>query len=185
MPAGAALEAQHHLRVVVEPAAGHEGGQLGGQRLELEAGHELREVEGMRADIADRAAGPGAGGVGPPVGLLALDRLGQPVLGVFDLHEPYRPERAVGDHRPRLPDHRVAGVVVGQHEERVRLGRGPREVAGLVEGARQRLVADDVDAAGEERLGGRRVHVVRRDDRHRLDAVGAGASASAIASKSS
>ena len=41
----------------------------------------------------------------------------------------------------------------------------------------QRLVADDVDAGLDEGAGDREVQVVRRDDRHRVDAVAAVAGA--------
>ena len=81
------------------------------------------------------------------------------------------PSRPVGDHGARLPDHRVAGVVVGEHEERVRLGRRLLQPLRLGERRGQRLVADHVDAALEELARGRGVHVVGRDDRDRLDAV--------------
>jgi hypothetical protein len=74
------------------------------QALEREAGHEAGQVEGMGADVADRAAqAPTAGSVRQS-GLLVvlfLDR--QPVLRIFDLHHPdpaelaaFAPSRAPG-----------------------------------------------------------------------------------------
>ena len=40
------------MAVVIDAAAGDEGGEVGGERVEGEAGHEVREVEGMCADVA-------------------------------------------------------------------------------------------------------------------------------------
>ena len=47
------------------------------------------------------------------------------------------------------------------------------EGLGFLQVQGQRLVANDVDAGVYEGLGRRHVHVVGRDDGHRLDAVGA------------
>ncbi len=100
-----------------------------------------------------------------------LHRRRQPVLGVFHLHHPELAQDPFGHHRPRLSDHRIAGVVVGQHEERIGLGRHLRQLLRLGQRRGQRLVADHVDATPEELAGRRRMHVVGRHDRHRLDAV--------------
>ena len=121
---------------------------------------------------------PDRAGIGAPVGLLLaglLERLGQPVLRVLDLHDADLAELAGAHHLARLPHHRVAGVVVRHGEDEPGLARrSVGELPRLLQRRRQRLVADDVDAGLEEGRGGRRVHVVRRDDRHRLDAVLAG-----------
>ena len=95
----------------------------------------------------------------------------QPVLRVFDLHEPDLANVPPRDHRARLTDQRIAGVVMGQDKERVCLFGGGGQLLCLGHRGGQRLVADDVDAALEEldRRGG--VHVVRRDDGHRLNPV--------------
>ncbi len=45
------------------------------------------------------------------------------------------------------------------------------QLLGLSQRGRERLVADHVDALPQERLGDREVHVIRRHDRDRLDAV--------------
>jgi hypothetical protein len=102
---------------------------------------------------------------------LVLELGGQPILGVLGLHEPELAEQPVGHHGPRLADHRVAGVVVGQHEHAARTVDQLGELPRLLQARGQRLVADDVDAALEERLGGVVVEVVRRHDRHHVDAV--------------
>ena len=103
---------------------------------------------------------------------LRVHGLGEPVLGVFHLHQPDPPEQPLGYGRARLSDHGVAGVVVRQHEDGVRSRRRLGNLPRLLERRGQRLVADHVDAAGEKRLCRRRMHMVRCDDRDRLHAVG-------------
>src|SRR5204862_3934495 len=63
-------EAKHHLNVVVEAAAGDEGGELRAQLADLKTGDVSGELERVRADVADAAARAGARRVGPPFGLL-------------------------------------------------------------------------------------------------------------------
>ena len=75
MPLRAGGEAQHHVGVVVEPPARHEGVQVGGQVGDLVAGDEVGEVVGMGADVADRAGGAGARRIGAPLGLLVAGLL--------------------------------------------------------------------------------------------------------------
>ena len=139
-----------------------------------QTGDEGGEVHGVRGDVAGAAGRAGASGVGAPARLLLagiLELGGQPVLGVLGLHDPHRAELPVGHHLPGLPDHRVAGVIVGQREDAARLVHQLGELARVLERRGHRLVADDVDAAIEERLGGREVDVVGRDDRHHVDPV--------------
>ena len=81
------------------------------------------------------------------------------------------PEQAVGDHLACLPDHGIAGVVVGQHEHAAGLVHEFGELACILKRGGQRLVADDVNAAFKECLRGRKMHVVGRDDRHCVDPV--------------
>ena len=102
-----------------------------------------------------------------------FERFGQPVLCVLDLDDTDLAEQAVLHPLPGLPHHRIAGVVVGDGEDAPVL-RGQRfEAARFLDRRCQRLVADDVDAGLQERLGHRRVQMVRRDDGDRLDAVAA------------
>ena len=89
----------------------------------------------MGADVADGAAGAGALGVGAPGGLLVAGVGGsrQPVLRVLGLDDADLAERARLHQLARLPDQRIAGVVVGQEELCAVLGLDRGQRAGVVE----------------------------------------------------
>jgi len=76
-PFGAALEAQHDMHIVVELAPLHEARQVGAQRIQLQPADEAGDIVGVRADIAEAAAGTG------PLGIVAPDCLF--LAGVLDL----------------------------------------------------------------------------------------------------
>ena len=80
-------------------------------------------------------------------------------------------ELALLHHLARLPHHRIAGVVVREREDLAGFFDELGELLRLPQRRGQRLVADDVDAALQEGLRDGEVHVVRRDDGDRLDAV--------------
>ena len=141
---------------------------------ELEPGHVVGEVIGVGADVAERPAGARALRIGAPLGLLVaalLGRPGQPVLRIFDLHQPKDAEIAALDHLAHPAHQRIAGVIVGEGEEAARLLDRRLHPLGFGERHRQRLVADDVDARLQEGDGRPGVHVVGGDDRNRLDPV--------------
>ena len=107
--------AQLHLHMVIDAPAGHEGGQLGADPLWHEAGDELGELRRVRADVAEAACRAGQRGVGAPRGLLlagGFERLGEPVLRIFDLHDAHVAQLTRLDQRPRGADQRIAAVVV-------------------------------------------------------------------------
>lgn len=88
-PSRAALESQHHLRVVVQPAPVHKAAQPGSQLAYFHASDEFGQLIGMAADVTNAAACACAREVGAPVGLpLAADfqRPAEPVLRVLNLH---------------------------------------------------------------------------------------------------
>jgi hypothetical protein len=162
------------MAVVIDPAAGDESSQIGGERVERKAGDKVRQVEGMGPDVAGRTARPGPRGIGAPVGLLlagAFQGFGQPVLGIFDLDDPQLSELTPRDHGLGVADHRIAGVVVGEGEDHACGLGGFRQFLRLGQGGGQRLVADDMDAAFQELQGDRGMHVVRRHDGDGVDAV--------------
>ncbi len=125
----------------------------------------------MGADIADTAAGSGAAGVVAPFRLFGDDFLRQPFLRVFHLHYAERPERAFFDHGARLPDHGVAGVIMGQAEDEAGFGLQRHQRFGLFAAHGHRLVADDVEAEFQRQLCDGKVQVVRGDDRDGVDLI--------------
>ncbi len=128
----------------------------------------------MRADVADGAGRAAARGVGAPVGLLvagALELAREPALVVFHDHLAQRAELARADHRARLPHHGVAGVVVGDAEDRALCRHAGDQRIGLLARVDQRLVAHHVEAGLDEGPRHRVVHMVGRDDRDEVDAL--------------
>jgi hypothetical protein len=79
---------------------------------------------------------------------------------------------AAAHHRPRLPHHRIAGVVVGDAEDQPGL-RQLLQIQRLGQIVGQRLVADDINALLQKGFGDGVVAVVGRHDGDDLDAVGA------------
>ena len=77
---------------------------------DAQAGHVLRQVAPVRADVAERRRGAALRRVEPPrvVGVLE-----QPVLQVVAVHEVRRADVAAGDGLARLLHERVAAVVEG------------------------------------------------------------------------
>ena len=160
------------MGIVIDPPPRHEALQVGAERLQLQPADKAGQVIGMGADVADAAAGAGARRVGAPFGLFrpgGLQRLGQPVLRIFHLHHPQLAQFARRHHLARLAHHRIAGIVMGQDEQRLRALRRLQHPLGLGQRRGQRLVTDHVDAAFQEFPRRRVMHVVGGDDRHRLD----------------
>ena len=145
---------------------------------QLEPGDEAGEVDGVGADVGHvQPPGPSApGSVRHAACFWPVSSSGvvSQSCGVLGLHDPQ-----VGRARPpatiarACADHRVAGVVVRQHEHAARLPRPAAPAPAHRRGRGQRLVADHVDAGVEEGRGGGQVQVVGRDDGDHVDAVGA------------
>ena len=102
-----------------------------------------------------------------------LDARGHAGLYVLDLYRPDRTQRAIAHERARIASHRIRGIAVRDREHATVLARARDEIAGLGKSFRDRLVADDVEARIECGGGVGIVRIVRRHDRHRVDAVGA------------
>ena len=150
---------------------------LGGHIGDLEACHEADEIVCVRADIAHDERWPAPHGVVAPGERAVSVRIslaGPAALDVLDLDQLDHSEQAIGHHRFRLADHRVAGVVVREAEDETRVLDGGEHVDGLGEGVGDRLVADHVEAVTECRDRVRVMAVVRRHDRDDVGAVGAG-----------
>ena len=183
--AAGGAEAQQQLRIVVEPAAGDEVREVGSELGAFMPGDEFGEVEGVGADVAERPAG--AALAGSPRQSACFCRwsrsVGQPVLCVLGLDDADGAEFAGLDHLAGLPDHRIAGVVVGQAKSRPERCTELDEVAASRQRGGQGLVADHRDPGGEEGAGGGVVDVVGGDDGDRVNPVGAGGFVCAIAVK--
>ena len=130
----------------------------------------------MRADVADRPQRAAALGLEPPVPV-GVEQ--QPVLEVAAGDEPDVAEPAVGDELADVLVERVeADVEVDRVDEAAPRGQPRRARATLGRGHRQRLLADDVLAGGEDRLRLREVEVVGRGDVDDVDASGRRAASS-------
>ncbi len=126
---------------------------------DAQAADVLREVAPVRADVAERGRRPALVRLEPPrvVGVLE-----QPVLEVLADEELRPADVAARDREAGLLDERVPAVVEGHCMNDARLGRLVEQRARLGRGHRERLVGDDVFAAGERRGIHRIVQVVRR-----------------------
>ena len=143
--------------------------------LSVDAADIIGEVVGVGADVADRAAGARALGIDAPFRLLVaglLGRLGQPVLRIFDLDQPDLAEiaRLAPFRAPAAPaDSRCS--CASPRRCRPDLSAAAFSFFASASESRQRLVADHMNAGLQEGVGRPGMHVVGRDDRHRLDAV--------------
>ena len=121
-----------------------------------------------------RTRGPALRRIGAPCCLLLarlLERRGQPVLRVFDLHYPDRAQLAVGHHLASLPYQRIAGVVVGHGKEDAGTAHHLGQVASVFKSGGEWLVANDVNASFEKCFCRRVVQMVRCDDGHGVNAI--------------
>ncbi len=162
------------MRVVVEPAARHEGREIRRDGVEFEARHEQSQTVGVHADVGETCGSAGARRIGAPFRLLVsvgVDRQGQPILDISCVDDPNVAEFASFDHFARLAHHRIAGVVQSHRKNQPLCARELDQLGRFSKRRRQRLVADDVYARFEERFCDREVQVVRGDDDDGLDAI--------------
>src|SRR5204862_1417502 len=111
----AAAIADQQGRVVLEPAAGHERGELRAELLNFQAADVAPEIFRVRADVSQAAAGTGAFRIGAPTGLLRalrFDLVEQPALRIFGHDLENFSKFTATDMFARFLDHRVAGVIV-------------------------------------------------------------------------
>src|SRR3546814_2419579 len=91
--------------------------QFGAERFDREPRNMFGELKGVRPDVAEAAAEPGARGIGAPFGLLVavrIDRPTEPALRIFGLHQPNTAEIAARDAHARLLDQRIAAIGEGE-----------------------------------------------------------------------
>ena len=128
----------------------------------------------MGADVADGGADAGASRVQPPLGLSHAEFLvrgGQEVLQVLDNDLAHPPHLSRTEQRARLPDHGMAGVVVGQGKDQARFLDDVYELLGLFQRVSHGLVADDVDAGLQERAADVEMGDVGSDDADEVNAL--------------
>src|SRR3546814_13570999 len=91
--------------------------QFGSERFDREPRNMFGELKGVRPDVAEAAAEPGARGIGAPFGLLVAVRIDRPTeqaLRIFGLPQPNTAEIPARDaHAPRL-DQRLAALGEGE-----------------------------------------------------------------------
>ena len=171
---GAVVETEQHVAVVVELAAFDEGGDVGGEFVDLQAGDVFGEILGVGADVADAARGAAlvwGRCARRPVFGRGFEARGQPALRIFDDDFADFADLAGFDHVARFFDERVAGVVVREAVEQAGLFHEGAKLFGLGEIEGRGLVAEHVEAVFERHLGRREMHVVRRDDGDEVHAL--------------
>ena len=157
------------LDLADRPAPHRDRGAEVGEDLDDPApGHELRQVEPVRADVADRAELAATLGLEPPVPVLGRR---EPVLEVAAVHRPDLSQLARVHALAGLLHERVeAHVEVRAVHESAPLGQLD-ELRGLRRRHRQWLLADDVLARLERLLHLRMVEVVGRRQMDDVDLV--------------
>ncbi len=129
----------------------------------------------MGADVAEAAGRAGLLRICAPARLLLpalFEARAQPTLDVAGTNGVDFAQFAGLHHGPRLPDQRVAGVVVRQRENDARLLDRLGQLLGLLQVKSHRLVANDVEPGLGEGFGDLEVRVIRRGHRDEIDLVG-------------
>ena len=163
----AVVEAEEDIAVVIQRAALNEGGEVGGEFLDVETGDELREVFGMGADVAEATGCAGFGRIGAPGSLLLagfLEASGEPALRVFHDDLADFSELAGVHHVTGFFDERVAGVVVGETVEEACLFHERAEFLRLREIKGRGFVREDRESVFQRGFGSGEVDMVRSDD---------------------
>ena len=128
----------------------------------------------MGADVANGATGPGACWVGAPfraLGTLMLDRFGQPVLRIFRMKHAQVSDLPGKDHVTHLPDHRIAGVIVGQNVEFAGCLDNPLQLQRIGKGGRCWLVTDHMKARFKRCFGSCEMQVIGRGNHDGLNRI--------------
>ena len=171
------MEPDQRRHVVDDLAAGNERAHVRDDAGDFEIRGKARKVLRVAPDGAQHQRHAAALRIEYPAEAIVLrailDACREPALDVFDLHQVDPAQVAVANQRARIAGHRVGGVGVRDREQAAVLPRARHQVAGLREIVRHRLVADDVESRIQCRRRKRIVRVVRRHDRHGVDAVGA------------
>src|SRR5579875_542429 len=173
--AGCAVgEAQKSIAIVVETAARNDAAQRSVYGRDPEPAYILEQMEGVGADIADRAARSAAHGIGTPLGLpvaSGFERAAEPALKIFDGHFANGAEPAGGAQGARLAHHRIAGVSMGKAVGQAGFADDLGEFERLVIRRRRRLVAHYGNARLKCGPGDGQMQMVGRRNNNEIDAV--------------
>ena len=126
----------------------------------------------MCPDIAQRPANSRFRRVRTPRSLLRpqlLLRLHQPVLQILHQHLPNRPHLAALEQMPRVPDHRIARIVMRQSKHAARPFHHTHQSFRLLQRERHRLIANHMEARFQKRFRRPEMHVIRRHNTDEID----------------
>jgi hypothetical protein len=140
--------------------------------LQMRQDH-FRDIERVRTDIAEHIARACEPRIDTPTRgrVLLLDRRTVETMGELQVDDPDLAKVAVLHHRPCLLDHLMTGIAVGNADDLTARLRQRLQLLGLRDGEAERLFADDMQAVFERCRADCEMGVVRRGDRHRLNAI--------------
>ncbi|MNF92024.1 hypothetical protein D3C84_746540 [compost metagenome] len=174
---GAIGHLEQHRGVIVQLPAIDVHAQHRAQVLDGLVGDKLGQGKGVGADIADASAQPGLfRQITPGSLLVALPGhvLAQPALGVLDNHLAHRTDHPAAHHLPRLPDHRIAQVSVGQAVESIAARDDVLERQQFGQIQCRRFFAEHVKPCTQGLAGHRCMQVIGGDDDHQFHALPSG-----------
>ena len=135
--------------------------------------HGFGDKQRMGGQIPKHIAGPGKLRCYSPAGgfCLQLDGLVMEAVGELHVNDADLAEQSIGNHLPRLLDHLIAGIAVGDADDFVLFFAQIHQLARLFGGKAEGLFADNVESRLQRRFGNGEMGIVRGGDRDDLDAV--------------
>ena len=135
--------------------------------------HGFGDKQRMGGQISQHIAGPGELRRHAPAGgfCLQLDGLVMKAVGELHIDDADLAEQSIGNHLPRLLDHLIAGIAVGDADDFVLFFTQVHQFARLFGGKTEGLFTDDVEARFQRRFGDGEMGIIRGGDRDDLDPV--------------
>ena len=165
------VKTQQHVHVVIQQTPLHKRRDVRRQFADLQPGDVFRQILCMRPDVTHAATSTALRWIRPPTRLLLPARLKprrQPSLRILHHHFPDLPELPGLNHVPRLLHQRIPGVVMRQSiQPPARLHHFPKCLR-LRQIKTRRLVAQHVKPILQRQLRRRKMHVIRRHNRHKI-----------------
>ena len=170
---GAPVHAERDQRVVLQRAALDGRDDVGRQPRHLLPRHEGRHVERVDPAIGELRRHPRLRRVVAPAHarVLHVGRVRVMAVGELGVHHPHPAEVAARHHRPHVPHERVARVAVVDGADGPGLAGERHDLLGLPDGHRHGLLAQHVEARGEEGPRDLVMRGVRGRDRHEVQAA--------------